>query len=125
MYTGLKHLHMLCAVLSIVGFTVRGVWMLRDSAMLQKKWVKIAPHIIDTILLVTAFSMAFMVSQYPFTADWLTAKLIALIAYIVLGMVALKRGKTKPVRAVAFVLALITFAYILGVARSKDVLFFM
>jgi uncharacterized membrane protein SirB2 len=125
MYMGLKHLHMLCAVLSIVGFTVRGVWMLRDSAMLQKKWVKIAPHIIDTLLLATAFAMAFMLSQYPFTVDWLTAKLIALIAYIVLGVVALKRGKTKPVRAVAFVLALVTFAYILGVARTKDVLFFM
>lgn len=125
MYMGLKHLHMLCAILSIAGFTLRGIWMLADSPLLNKKFVRIAPHIIDTILLLTAFTMAFMINQYPFFTGWLTAKLLALIVYIVLGLIALKKGKTKPVRAVAFILALATFAYIFGVARTKDVLFFM
>lgn len=125
MYMGLKHLHMLCALLSITGFTLRGIWMLADSPLLQKKFVRIAPHIIDTLLLVTAFSLAFMINQYPFFAAWLTAKLLALVLYIVLGVIALKKGKTKAVRGVAFVLALVTFAYIFGVARTKDVLFFL
>ena len=125
MYTGLKHLHMLCAIISITGFTLRGIWMLVDSDLLNRKFVKIAPHVIDTVLLVTAFAMAWMIGQYPFTAGWLTAKFVALIAYIALGMIALKKGKTKPVRAVAFFLAIASFVYILGVARTKNVLFFM
>ena len=125
MYMGFKHLHMLCAILSITGFTLRGIWMLTDSPMLNKKFVRIAPHIIDTVLLLTAFSLAFLISQYPFFTGWLTAKLLGLIVYIVLGVIALKKGKTKAVRGVAFVLALATFAYIFGVARTKDVLFFL
>ena len=125
MYMGLKHLHMLCALLSIAGFTLRGIWMLADSPLLNKKFVRVAPHIVDTLLLVTAFSLAFMINQYPFFTGWLTAKLFGLIVYIVLGVIALKKGKTKGVRAVAFVLALATFAYIFGVARTKDVLFFL
>lgn len=125
MYMGLKHLHMLCALLSIAGFTLRGIWMLADSPLLNKKWVRIAPHIIDTVLLITAFSLAFMINQYPFFAGWLTVKLLGLVVYIVLGVIALKKGKTKAVRGVAFVVALATFAYIFGVARTKDILFFM
>lgn len=125
MYTGLKHLHMLCALISITGFTLRGIWMLVDSELLNKKFVKIAPHIVDTILLVTAFLLAWQLGQYPFTATWLTAKFLGLLAYIALGMIALKKGKTKAVRATAFILALVTFVYILGVARTKSALFFL
>jgi uncharacterized membrane protein SirB2 len=125
MYTGLKHLHMLCAVISITGFTLRGAWMLGDSAMLQKKWVKIAPHIVDTILLATAFAMAYQISLYPFTSGWLTAKFLGLLVYIALGMIALKRGKTKSVRATAFFAAIAVFAYITVVARTKNPLFFL
>jgi len=125
MYTGLKHLHMLCALLSITGFTLRGIWMLGDSAMLQKKWVKIAPHVVDTILLVTAFMLAYNLGQYPFTSGWLTAKFVGLLAYIALGMIALKKGKTKPIRAGAFFMAIAVFAYIAMVARTKTALFFL
>jgi len=125
MYMGLKHLHMLCVLLSITGFTLRGIWMLTDSPLLNKKFVRIAPHIVDTLLLLTAFSLAFMINQYPFFTGWLTAKLLGLIVYIGLGVIALKKGKTKTVRGVAFILALATFAYIFGVARTKDVLFFL
>jgi len=125
MYMGLKHLHMLCALLSITGFTLRGIWMLTDSPLLNKKLVRIAPHIIDTLLLLTAFSLAYLSGQYPFFTGWLTAKLLGLIAYIVLGVIALKKGKSKTVRGVAFILALATFVYIFGVAHSKNAFFFL
>ena len=125
MYTGLKHLHMLCAVLSISGFTVRGIWMLMDSAMLKKKWVKIAPHIIDTVLVVTAFGLVVLLGQYPFTSAWLTVKFLGLLLYIALGIVALKTGKTKAIRAGAFFLAVAVFMYIAAVARTKAPFFFM
>lgn len=121
-YLAIKHLHMTCAALSGFFFFVRGSWMLLDSPKLQQRWVKIAPHIVDTILLASALTMAVWSSQYPFVQNWLTAKLLALIAYILLGTVALKRGKTKTVRTIAFVAALAVFGYIVKVALTRQVI---
>lgn len=119
-YLALKHFHMTCAILSGAFFLLRGGWMLADSALLQRRWVKIAPHIIDTLLLASAIGLAVWSAQYPFAQSWLTAKLVALLFYIGLGTVALKRGKTKTVRVAAFVAALAAFAYIVAVAVSKQ-----
>lgn len=121
-YLAIKHLHMTCAALSGSLFLVRGIWMLRDSAMLKQRWVRIAPHLIDTILLVSALTMVVWSGQYPFVQNWLTAKVLALIAYILLGTVALKRGKTKGVRTTAFIAALLVFAYIVKVALTRQAL---
>lgn len=121
-YLAIKHLHMTCAALSGVFFFIRGIWMLRDSPRLQQRWIKTAPHIIDTVLLGSALTMAVWSSQYPFVQNWLTAKLLALIAYILLGTIALKRGKTKTVRSIAFVAALAVFAYIVKVAITRQVI---
>ena len=121
-YFAIKHLHMTCAALSGSFFLVRGIWMLRDSAMLQQRWVKTAPHLIDTILLGSALTMVVWSGQYPFVENWLTAKVFALVAYILLGTVALKRGKTKGVRVTAFVAALLVFGYIVKVALTRQVL---
>ena len=118
-YLVLKHLHMSCAALSGSLFLLRGIWMLRGSPMLQRRWVKIAPHLIDTLLLASALAMVIWSAQYPFVQGWLTAKVLALIAYIVLGGIALKRGKTMAVRATAFAAALAVFAYIVLVAITK------
>ena len=121
-YLAIKHLHMTCAALSGTFFFIRGIWMLRDSPRLQQRWVKTAPHIIDTVLLGSALTMAVWSSQYPFVQNWLTAKLLALVAYILLGTIALKRGKTKTVRTIAFVAALAVFAYIIKVAITRQVI---
>ena len=94
--------------------------MLRESDMLQQRWVKIVPHIVDTLLLASALVMVVWSAQYPFVQPWLTAKLIALVLYIVLGTVALKRGKTKAVRSWALVGAMLTFAYIVAVALTRQ-----
>ena len=118
-YLMLKHLHMSFALLSGGLFLLRGVWMLRASSMLGRRWVRIAPHIIDTVLLASAIGLAVWSSQYPFQQGWLTAKVLALVGYIGLGTVALKRGKTPAVRAAAFAGALLLFVYIVTVARTK------
>lgn len=118
-YLALKHFHLTCAVLSGSLFLLRGIWMLRESSMLQRRWVRIAPHLIDTLLLASALAMVAWSAQYPFVQGWLTAKVLALIAYIVLGSIALKRGKTMAVRASAFAAALAVFAYIVLVAITK------
>lgn len=94
--------------------------MLRESDMLKRRWVKILPHIVDTLLLSSALVLVFQSSQYPFIQSWLTAKVIALITYIVLGTIALKRGKTKAARSLALTAALATFAYIVMVALTKQ-----
>lgn len=120
MYIAIKHIHMLCAVVSILGFLLRGLWMFMDSPLLQKKLTKILPHVIDTVLLVTAFTLVVMSHQYPFQLDWLTAKLIALLFYIALGMVALRFGKNKPQKALAFVAAVVCFGYIFSVAVTRS-----
>lgn len=121
-YLAVKHLHMGCAALSGSLFLVRGVWMLRASPMLQQRWVRIAPHIIDTALLASALVLVFWSGQYPFAQPWLGAKVCALILYIVLGTVALKRGRTPRVRALAFGAALLTFLYIVAVAVTRQVI---
>lgn len=117
---GLKLIHVLSAALSFGGFLVRGVWMLRDSPRLQRRWVRIAPHVVDSVLLVSAVLLALRSAHYPFTHDWLTAKVIALACYIALGSIGLKRGPTKAVRALAWISALVVFGYIVGVAVSRS-----
>ncbi len=91
-YLVLKHIHITCVVLSGLGFCLRGWWMLTESAMRQHRLTRIWPHFIDTLLLGSALTMAWMSGQYPFVYGWLTAKLFGLLAYIVLGAMALRRG---------------------------------
>ncbi|MEO8598984.1 MAG: SirB2 family protein [bacterium] len=118
-YLSIRHFHVTCAVLSGSLFLLRGFWMLRNSPTLQRRWVRIAPHVIDTLLLTSALVMVFWSGQYPFVQNWLTAKVIALVVYIGLGTVALKRGRTRTVRIGAFIGAVLVFAYIVGVALTR------
>jgi uncharacterized membrane protein SirB2 len=113
-------IHLTAVLTSGTFFFVRGIWMLQDSSLLNAKPVKILPHIVDTVLLLSAFTLAYLIGQAPFADSWLTAKLLALVAYIVLGVFALRRGKTKVIRSAAFVAALLTFFYIVGVAFSRS-----
>jgi uncharacterized membrane protein SirB2 len=124
-YLLLKHFHMTCAALSGGFFLVRGTWMLAGSKLLQRRWVKTVPHVVDTLLLASAIGLAAWSHQYPGQMPWLTAKVVALLAYIVLGSVALKYGRTKAIRTAALAGALATFGYIVGVAVSKNPLFFV
>lgn len=119
-YLLLKHLHVTCVAFSGLGFCLRGFWMLRDSPRLQGRLARVAPHVIDSLLLASALSLAALSHQYPFVQGWLTAKVGGLLAYIGLGTMALKRGKTKARRASFFGLALLSYAYIVGVALSRN-----
>lgn len=119
-YLAVKHLHILCAALSGSFFLLRGIWMLAGSPLLQRRWVRVAPHLIDTLLLSSALVMVFWSAQYPFVQHWLTAKVLALTLYIILGAIALKRGKSRGARIQAFAAALAVFAYIVSVALSKQ-----
>ena len=125
LYLTLKAVHIGCAILSISGFALRGILMLADSPLLAARFARVAPHVVDTVLLASALWLAALIGQYPFVQGWLTAKVLALIAYIVLGTVALKRARGKAARAVAFALALCAAAYIVSVALTRDPLGFL
>jgi uncharacterized membrane protein SirB2 len=119
-YLALKHLHVTCVVLSGLGFCLRGWWMLRESPLRQHRLTRVLPHVVDTLLLGSALTMAWLSGQYPFVNGWLTAKLCGLIAYILLGAMALKRGRTKAIRRRYFGLALLAYAYIVSVALTRN-----
>jgi uncharacterized membrane protein SirB2 len=119
-YLILKNLHLATIAVTLTLFLVRGVWMMTDSPRLQARWVRIVPHANDTLLLASGIALTVLIQQYPLVHGWLTAKLLALIAYIVLGTLALKRGKTKSRRIAAWIAALLVFGYMLAVARTHD-----
>lgn len=116
-YIALKHLHTTAAALSLLFFIVRAYWSVIESPTLRKKVVRIAPHVIDTILLVCGLAMAYTIG---FNQGWIWAKLVALVLYIGVGTVAIKRGKTPASRAIAAVIAIAVFVYIVGVALQRN-----
>ena len=116
----IKLVHIACAMLTFLLFSLRGVWMLVDSPVLQHKLVRISPHVIDTCLFVSGLGMALSLYAAFYTQSWLMAKLLALVLYIVIGSIALKYGKTKKIRACALVVALVIFIYIVMVALTHS-----
>jgi uncharacterized membrane protein SirB2 len=113
-------IHLLTVVLSLAGFIFRGILMLNGSAMLKKKWLKIAPHVNDTILLVSAILLVRQTGHYPLEQPWLMAKIIGLLVYIGLGMMAFRFGKTRKQKLLAWMGAIAVFAYICGLAITKS-----
>lgn len=119
-YLFLKSLHAIAGAVTISGFVLRGYWMMTRSDKLQWKTTRIAPHVIDTLFLLSGVALVMLLQLQPFSQPWLLAKFAGLIIYIVLGTVAIKRGSTMQIRVLAFVAALATFAYIVGVAVAKS-----
>jgi len=119
MYTTIKIVHASSAFISIVGFFIRGIFMIKKSNLLNTKVSKIAPHIIDTILLASAITLAVMSSQYPITHNWLSAKILGLLIYIGLGLWAFRFGKTPQQKITAWFFALIVFSFIVFFAITK------
>ncbi len=120
LYASLFYLHVSTVILSGSFFLVRGIWMIQESPLLTTRLVRIAPHIIDTLLLSAAIGLAVITRQYPFVADWLTVKLVALFAYIVLGIFALRRGRNRSQRLGFLIAALATFGFMVSVALTRE-----
>lgn len=121
-YTFVKHVHVGCVALSYAGFFARGLLMIHGAPLLNARWVRIAPHAVDTVLLASAIVLVVMSRQYPFIESWLTAKVLALILYIVLGTIALRRGRTMHERVAAWTAAQIVFLYMVAVAVTRSAL---
>ena len=117
-YLILKHLHITAAYASLAFFVLRAFWSVRGVALLQARWVKIVPHLMDTLLLTLGVTLAVILNFWPLPL-WLSAKITALVIYILLGTVAIKRGKTPKIRATAAIAAVLVFAYIIGAAVER------
>ena len=118
-YALIKNIHLAFAMLTTIGFCVRGVWMMTESSMLQKKLVKVLPHIVDTTLLISGVTLVVMSGQYPWVAAWVGMKIALLVAYVVLGTFALKRGKNKQIRTVFFAVSILILLALFAVAGIK------
>ena len=125
MYMLVKHLHLTAVALSLLLFTLRFIWALKGSAMLQKKWVKIVPHVIDTVLLASALTLCFIIVQYPFVDAWLTEKVIGVIGYILMGFYTLKWAKGNVSRSFGFIAALALVIFTAKIAVFKQPLVFV
>jgi len=121
-YTLLKLIHMGTVYITFGLFLARGIWMLLDSPRRDQRWVRVLPHLNDTLLLTAALGMVVTGGLGLLDNPWLIAKISGLIAYILLGHMALKRGATKARRAGYFIAALAVFGYIIAVAVSKQVI---
>lgn len=124
MYFLVKHIHLTAIFLSVSLFILRFVWLLRSSPMLQAKWVKILPHVVDTLLLASAAMLCILIGQYPMTDTWLTQKLLFVILYILMGFVTLKWARTTALRWTGFIGALACIMFAGKIAVLKQGLFF-
>ncbi|MEM7016800.1 MAG: SirB2 family protein [Pseudomonadota bacterium] len=120
MYLIIKNIHILCVIVTFALFLIRGIWMIQESDMLKQKWVRITPHVVDTFLLLSAIILMVMSSQYPFAQGWLTAKLIALIVYIGLGVMAFRVAQKKIIKIGFWIDALLVFGYMVLVAYTRQ-----
>lgn len=118
-YAAVKHLHIACVVISGAGFFLRGLLMLRRSPLLAARWIRVLPHINDTVLLAAAIGLTVITGQYPFVDAWVTAKVFGVIAYIVLGALALRDGGTPQTRLGCWLAALAVFCWIASVALTR------
>lgn len=119
-YAAWKLLHQSAAALSITGFVARGLGSFTQAAWVRQRVARTAPHVVDTLLLLSALVMAWTLRLTPGNAPWLTAKIAGLLLYIGLGMLALRPGRPLALRIAAWVAALAVFGWIVSVAITKQ-----
>ncbi|NOH72144.1 hypothetical protein F0225_12450 [Vibrio pectenicida] len=125
MYEGIKHFHLMTVVISATLLSLRYALMMANSGLLEKKFLKVFPHINDTCLLLSGIGLIFITGFIPFTAaaPWLSEKITCVLAYIALGFFALKLGKNKLLRTFAFFGALGWLAIAGKIAVTKAPMF--
>lgn len=119
MYQAVVHIHVAAVMISLAFLSFRFALMLKDSSILQQKWLKITPHIVDTVLLGTAIWLLTLSSMVEIDG-WVASKVIGVILYIVSGIFALKWAKTNRSRVIGFVCAVIWLMLTALVAFSKQ-----
>lgn len=125
MYAFVKYVHVTAAVLSLTGFFLRGILMIRASPVAKARWIRVLPHVNDTVLLAAALSLVAMSGQYPFVVGWLTAKVLGVIVYIVLGALALRDRFSRQTRIGFWLASMVVAGWIVSVALTRQPMGFL
>jgi uncharacterized membrane protein SirB2 len=120
MYLIIKNIHMAFATLTIIGFLLRGYWRISGSSFYKSRAMKVLPHTVDALFLATGVWLIVMLNLNPMQHPWLLAKFVALFAYVGLGMIAFRFGRSPEIRLIAFVGAVASFAFVVGAAMAKS-----
>ena len=120
LYIIIRIIHSSCALLSVAGFAGRGYLKFSTGEVPQKFAFKVLPHIVDTVLLLSAIVLVILSGQYPFSSPWVTAKVLTLVVYIALGILLMRLNTDKSVRGILYVLALCCGVYMITVAITKN-----
>lgn len=123
-YASLKQLHVLFAIISISGFVFRSALKFRQHRLLQHRLLKVLPHINDTLLLLSAIGLV-LLGPHSLQQPWLLTKIVLLCVYIGFGLLTLRFAGTRSAQLLYFCLAVLTFAWMIGVALSKSPLPFV
>ena len=123
-YLAIKYLHILTAVVSVSLFCLRFLLLMKRPAGLRRRWIRVLPHVNDTLLLTFAILLCFATRQAPLATPWLSEKVLAVILYIVAGLFAQKWAKSRTGQITWFIIALALFAYAANIAVTKTPLIF-
>lgn len=119
-YLTVKLIHQCAVALSVTGFATRGLASLAGAAWVRHRAARTVPHIVDTVLLASGLTLAWMLQLTPSHAPWLVAKLIGLVVYVALGVVALRPAVPRPLRAGAWLAAMTVVGWMVSVAVTKN-----
>lgn len=123
LFTLLISVHLVSVALTIGFFIVRYWWRYSNNPLINARWVRIAPHGIDTVLFLSGAGLMWKTGYLPFTDKglWLTEKLFGVIIYIALGFIALgrRRPRSQQSRFIAFLLALVVLFIIIQLAITR------
>ena len=119
-YPWLKQIHMGLALLSIAGFVLRWCWRMLQSPLAMTRAARVVPHLVDTVFLATAVMLSSMAGRDSLGAAWFSAKIIGLVLYILLGMMAMRSAPAVRRSLPAFIAAVLVFAWIVTVAITKS-----
>ena len=125
-YPQVRNVHILAVAASGSLFLLRGLFLNVLGASwpraLAVRWLSYA---IDTTLLTAAFILMTISKQYPFVHGWLTVKVLLLMVYVALGVLAFRPGGPKRQRIALWLAALVVFGFIISVARAHHPLGFL
>jgi uncharacterized membrane protein SirB2 len=121
-YALLKAVHQAAVTISVLSFAVRGAAALAGAGWVRHRVVKTLPHAVDTVLLLSALGLAWTLRAHPLATPWLAAKIAGLVAYVALGVLALRPGRPLAVRMAAYLAALAVVGWIVSVAITKNAL---
>ena len=119
-YPQIKLFHMSVALLSGALFALRGAFALGGARWPQALPVKLLSYGIDTALLTAALRLLTILPWAMFANGWLAAKLVLVVVYVVLGVFAMRPGRSQRTRALCYIAALLVFAQVYGIARAHN-----